>query len=245
MAQEKTNQQISAMFNMADFRQQAQNNIKEQYRWLTTTMGADGLYDAYKNDPRQLGFLENTLGLAPGGLAAVASKARADRQLEQQYKQAQISNIYSEIGARTTKNAGNAAAVQQMQLDTADTVLTKIGEANNILSGMPGAGLIAGLFSKVGGTKPYTLNQTMDTIKSNITFDKLQEMRNNSPTGGAVGNVSDSDLRLLGNTVASLDISQDKKTIQNNLKQVQDKYVDIIQRMGYIYDPETGAIVTP
>lgn len=92
MAQQRVDSQINNIFKLADFQQQAQNNIREQAQWLTTTMGADGLYNAYKTDPRQLGFLEKTLGLAPGGLAVVGAQAAAERQRKATLEQAQINS---------------------------------------------------------------------------------------------------------------------------------------------------------
>lgn len=107
LAQTKANNQLQAVFKMADFAQQAQNNIQEQARWLTTNLGADGLYNAYKGDPRQLGFLEKALGLPSGGLESAAVQAATERTqkaqeatLDTKLKQAQISNIYSEIDKR-------------------------------------------------------------------------------------------------------------------------------------------------
>lgn len=104
MAQKKIDTQIGAMFNMADFAQKAQNNTQEQYKWLTEKMGADGVYNAYKNDPRQLGFLEKSLGLAPGGLKPLAVQSAYERvrkedadMLDRRYKEAQIRNVNSEI----------------------------------------------------------------------------------------------------------------------------------------------------
>lgn len=92
MAQTKLNTQIDSMFKLANFRQQAQNNTQEQARWLTQTMGADGLYNAYKNDPKQLSMLEHTLGLAPGGLSTAATQAAKQRTLDTALKNAQIAN---------------------------------------------------------------------------------------------------------------------------------------------------------
>lgn len=48
-------------------------------------------------------------------------------------------------------------------------------------------------------------------LQSTLSFDKLQEMRANSPTGGALGNVSEGELHLLGSSVAALsqDLSPD------------------------------------
>lgn len=98
-AMQKMEMSINTAFKVAEFKQQATNNIREQSRWLTQTMGADGLYNAYKSDPRQLGFLEKSLGLAPGGLSVAAQTAAAERAqkaqmdaLDIRYKNAQINN---------------------------------------------------------------------------------------------------------------------------------------------------------
>lgn len=87
MAQNRVNNQIGAMFQMANFRQNAINNTKEQARWLVQTMGADGVYNAYAQDPRQLAFLEHTLGVAPGGMKGIAAQAAQERMMTQQDKQ--------------------------------------------------------------------------------------------------------------------------------------------------------------
>lgn len=117
IAQQRVNTQISTMFNMANFAQQAQNNVREQARWLTTTMGADGLYDSLSKDPKRLANTEQILGLAPGGLSSLATQARTQRvaaaqmqDLDIQYKKAQIKNIYSDIDAR---KAANTVTVDQ------------------------------------------------------------------------------------------------------------------------------------
>ncbi len=68
MAQQKIDSQVSAMFNMANFRQTALNNTRSQYQWIAEQQGADGLYDSLKSDPRQLAFAENILGVGQGGL---------------------------------------------------------------------------------------------------------------------------------------------------------------------------------
>lgn len=117
MAQQRTNQQLDTLFKMADFQQQAQNNIKEQARWLTQTMGADGVYNAYSQDPRQLSFLEKSLGLPQGGMASLAQQAQTERARETEKEnlqlqglrsslltdQAQRANIYSQIKDRETQ----------------------------------------------------------------------------------------------------------------------------------------------
>ena len=51
------------------------------------------------------------------------------------------------------------------------------------------------------------------TIKSSIGFDRLQQMREESPTGGALGQVSELELVTLQATLGSLDLNQSKENI--------------------------------
>jgi hypothetical protein len=53
-------------------------------------------------------------------------------------------------------------------------------------------------------------------------FRALQDMRNNSPTGGALGNVSDSENKTLRQSVAALDQTQDETAFRAAIEQ----YID-------------------
>lgn len=89
MAQEKINQNINTMFQMANFRQQAVNNAKESYRW-SFEQDPSGFYNSLASDPRQLGFAEKIMGVGPGGLQKLATAKAAEKSLDTQYKIAQI-----------------------------------------------------------------------------------------------------------------------------------------------------------
>jgi len=75
--------------------------------------------------------------------------------------------------------------------------------------------------SWVPGTPAHDLSNTLATIKSNIGFDKLQEMRNNSPTGGALGQVSEFENRLLQSVWGALEQSQSPPQFKDNLEKVR------------------------
>lgn len=54
-------------------------------------------------------------------------------------------------------------------------------------------------------TDAKTMDGYTNTLKANLAFDRLQQMRDNSKTGGALGQVSNIELGLLQSSVASLD----------------------------------------
>ena len=72
------------------------------------------------------------------------------------------------------------------------------------------------------------LERTIDSIKANVAFDRLQKMRDESKTGGALGNVSNIELGLLESTIASLDSGLSTELLISNLQKVQRHYQNIL-----------------
>lgn len=64
------------------------------------------------------------------------------------------------------------------------------------------------------------INAKLSKLKANTAFNKLQDMRNNSPTGGALGSVAVEELRLLGNSRAPLDQEQSAEQIMHSLRAI-------------------------
>lgn len=60
----------------------------------------------------------------------------------------------------------------------------------------------------------------LDTIKSNVTIQVLTAMRQASPTGAAVGNVSDYEDRIMQSKLGTLDQYGDAGTLRENLHRV-------------------------
>lgn len=69
-------------------------------------------------------------------------------------------------------------------------------------------------------------------IKSQISREALQQMRQASPTGGALGNVSDHDIGLLEDALGKLDPNSNKDVFIDNLNRVWNITQDIIHGPG-------------
>lgn len=91
-------------------------------------------------------------------------------------------------------------------------------------------GVAGGLLSKVDSTEAGAVRNMLDTVRANIGFDKLQSMREESPTGGAVGQVSNLENRLMQATYGALIQSQGKEQFLYNLDRVEDIYNRIIHQ---------------
>jgi hypothetical protein len=105
----------------------------------------------------------------------------------------------------------------------ADVVMGKVDEALG-KTGFFSTGLTGAVLGNVPGTNAYDLDKTIDTIKANLGFDKLQAMREASPTGGALGQVAVQELNSLQAVIASLEKGQSEPVLRKNLAQVKKHY---------------------
>lgn len=255
MAQQRLNTQIDGIFKLADFAQQAQNNIKEQARWLTTTVGADGLYAAYKNDPRQLSMLEQTLGLAPGGLAPIAAQAGKERSLDLQVKQANIAQSYAAIRASDSTAAKNYADIKATQDAKVNAIKSSADKADNTLTAVSTAlkqvnsfssGTIGGYSTLIPGSPSKNLESTIKTVQSALALDQLAALKANSPNGASgLGAASDREGDWLASNVANLDVGQSTAQLRTNLGLVKTHYINYLNGLGYDYDEKTGNVIAP
>lgn len=130
------------------------------------------------------------------------------------------------------------AAIMDSTIDKAIEMAGKSGTA-----GFVGAGA-----RFIPGTEAYDLSQTLQTIKANIGFDKLQEMRDNSPTGGALGQVAVQEMQALQSVFGSLDQAQSAAQLINGLNQVKAvrKHFAALRRQAYEQDVQRfGAANVP
>lgn len=82
-----------------------------------------------------------------------------------------------------------------------------------------------------GGTTANDVAGLLDVIGSNAAFDRLQKMRNESPTGGALGSITERELALLQSTVASLNQSQSDSQFQEQMDKVIERYQAILDKI--------------
>lgn len=95
------------------------------------------------------------------------------------------------------------------------------------------------IFAGLPNTQARALNNALDTIKANIGFDKLQSMRENSPTGGALGQVSDMENRLLQAVSGALDPMQAEQ-LTNNLEVIKQLYPQVIAEKERAFNQDYG-----
>lgn len=86
--------------------------------------------------------------------------------------------------------------------------------------------------AELGGNEATNVKRLIETVKANAGFKELQTMRESSPTGAALGNVTEKELAFLQATIGSLEQDQTAEQLQTNLERVKEAYLDIIHGPG-------------
>ena len=82
--------------------------------------------------------------------------------------------------------------------------------------------------ARIPGTVANRITQFTESALSNVGLDTLQQMRENSPTGGALGQVPIQQQQRLEQVLGSLNINQPPSVLEANIKRVMNIYTDII-----------------
>ena len=119
---------------------------------------------------------------------------------------------------------------------------------------IPPTGLVNWISGGLPSTTAYEVNSLLETVTGNVAFDYLADMRQNSPTGGGVGQLSDDERKAMSSIQGSIKGSNSKSTLLYNLNRLRDArngaenrlksayqqdFKDVISRSG---SPEPGAM---
>lgn len=85
------------------------------------------------------------------------------------------------------------------------------------------ASLWRDLEGKISGTEVTNVRNLLNEVKAKIFTNTLAEMRANSPTGAAVGNVSDVEGARLMASLGSLELEQSPEQLLENIKRVKEQ----------------------
>ena len=137
-------------------------------------------------------------------------------------------------GSKTAVELADAENKERLavssKIDKTSMMSTNIDKAIGIIDTDEWATGVKGAFVRDyggflgAGSPAINLQATITAIQANIGFDRLQTMREESPTGGALGQVAVQELVALQATLGSLDLRQDPKLIKETLEHVRDTY---------------------
>lgn len=145
-------------------------------------------------------------------------------------------------GAARGKYAGSQPKVLASLRDASaktDQVTSAIDKALGMVNGWT-TGVSGSVASHIPGTAAKDLQRTLDAVRANIGFGELQQMRANSPTGGALGAVSERENTLLQSVLGSLEQDQSPAQLKENLLKAKAAIADSRERLRQAYEADFG-----
>ena len=126
----------------------------------------------------------------------------------------------TQAASATMKAAGGTPATspyaQERAGRTVQSVDQLLGRVNRWTTGA------GSMLSALPETDARNFKAELDTLKANIVFNELAQMREASKTGGALGAVSERELALLESTLGALDQGQSPDNLKRQLAQVKE-----------------------
>ena len=185
--------------------------------------------------PGGMNIMFKTEGAIPEGYRAIrdaqgnlmsyepvsGSPAAAKAQAEAAAKQARAEG--------KTQHAGIVSQDIQRLVAALDSEESLSGAARldprNYVTGIPGKAA-----EKLPGSARIAAQGFVDSIKASIGFDRLDQMRQESSTGGALGNITEQELRFLQATLGSIDLDSKPEVLRQNLRRLQTIYENIMRK---------------
>lgn len=139
-------------------------------------------------------------------------------------------NQQARVAGIRTGPAPGAGAGQGYSADKADDVMSAIDDllgkhgpdgarVGGRITGWT-AGLVGSGLSNIGGTDAADVSADLASVAANVAFGALQEMREASKTGGALGQVSERELDLLSGVEGSIRQNQSPSNLRKNLEKI-------------------------
>ena len=140
----------------------------------------------------------------PGSAAAAKAQQEAEADERRQAK------LGAQTGQKKTVVAGSI-----------DTLISQIDKGG--IFDLPEAGIVGNVLGRLGANQEAVdFRNELATIQANIAFDRLQQMREASKTGGALGAVSERELDLLMNAYGNINQSTSPERLKENLQTIKD-----------------------
>jgi hypothetical protein len=156
--------------------------------------------------------------------AATQANRSALTSVQREIAQTRLDELRAKQADKTEKKE----EAKKAAVNHASKVIADVQAAQGLVTGTT-TGVVGKGVAFVPGTTAYDLQQRLLTLKANLGFDRLQQMRDASPTGGALGQVAVQELQALQATVGSLELGQSKAELQQNLNKIENHYSNWIR----------------
>lgn len=141
-------------------------------------------------------------------------------------------------GVKQIPIPGSAAQERLAEVESSKQSMTGIisnsaNKIRNVMSGglLPETGTVSNLLGYIGETDAAEVRRQVNVLKSQAQVETLNAMRRQSPTGGALGSVTERELSMLSAKAGALDPSADSETFKAALDDYQRTLYEIVH--GY------------
>jgi hypothetical protein len=170
------------------------------------------------------GAAGDKLGKIPPGYAA--------RKTDEGYEMYEVKG--GPPAKKTIETEKKTEAQRQTTARTANIVKEDIGRLRSIIEDQafynPVTGPTGGIASEVPGSARKDAEALKNTIGANVGFDRLQAMREASKTGGALGAISEREMKQLEAVMGSIELDQSPEQLTRNLDRLERIYDEIIKK---------------
>ena len=184
--------------------------------------GANLEFGSTISQAQQNGVIPTTAGgstiFDEGQQASIVSYA--DLLSSGSYKPSDVPEEYRDAVAQfmaqtAIEGGGQSEYTKERSTRIISSVDELMGKVSNMTTGW------ASLWSGVPTTESNNFASELKTLKANIGFNEITQMREASKTGGALGQVSNIEIELLTNSLAGLDTRQSAEDFRKNLAKVK------------------------
>lgn len=118
-----------------------------------------------------------------------------------------------------------------------------VADALGMLDEIPDNAILRKAGALVPGFDSYDFEEILATVKANIGFSELNAIRSaiGNKTGGALGNVTERELKFLQQVRGSLDMGQSSEQLRKNLENIQRSYKNVIRALNGEEPVQRGA----
>jgi hypothetical protein len=131
-----------------------------------------------------------------------------------------------EAAAATASAAADEQRKLMDEFADIDNQLGVIDDSIALIDEKGAGGLSNTFMGWITASDEGTLRENVKTMEAELAFKRLQKMRDQSKTGGALGQVSNIELGLLKASIRSLNPEQNEKTLRRNLLKVRQHYTN-------------------
>jgi len=249
---ERSNQ-VVAKYGMPDVATQSDErnlgfstaNVGGKLYSFNKNNGEYTLIDAGTDDPSQNSksspqTAKELDGLAEDAIKAMLTDKSSDPRRRAILSQAQAKFRKENPEAGVRELHAHLAGISLEQEDLADAeeaykarkqmntdIIMTLDTINVIAENAEDVGELEYLFAQyIPGTKSKDIKVNLQNLFAKISFDRLTRMRNESKTGGALGNVSNFEIGLLQNSLKALD--PEAPSFKDNLNKIKQHYETIM-----------------